>query len=74
MSFFKDLFKPANLLTALKSMVLSIIFAVLWVIWSLIGAAIALSAPKVALIVMIVFLVIGLFIWGWLARKLWGWK
>lgn len=74
MSFFKDVFKFSNAITALKGMLLSLTFAIIWFVWSLLIAALATKAATLALIVMLVFIVFAIFLWGYLAKKFWGWK
>lgn len=73
----RDVFKVANLITSAKALVLGLLFWFVWVVWNVVGVAIASIGgffEVLAYVLIASFAIIGLFVYGYLAKTLWGWK
>lgn len=77
MGFMKDLFRVRNVLTTLKAAVIGVIFAAIWVVWNALSLWLAQGGTvlkTIATVLVVGFVFVALFLWGYLANKFWGWK
>lgn len=71
------IFRVENVVTTAKALVLSLIFWLVWAFWNFVGLAIGNLGrffEVVSYIIIASFLIVGLFVYGYLAKTLWGWK
>lgn len=77
MGLMKDIFKVKNILIGLKALVVSILFGLVWLLWTGIAGwlgAQGTTAQFVAKVLLIALLIVGLFLWGYIANRIWRWK
>ena len=68
------LFEVKNLLTGLKAMVVSIISSVILAVGYALVVFLRDKAMAVSVILGLLLMVLSLFLWGFLAKKLWNWN
>ena len=78
MKMLKNVFSIKSLLTSLKAVVVQILTMLVLFVFLLIGGALMFLVKGtigmvIGVIFYIIFVILALFLWGFIANKIWGW-